>query len=355
MDSLLALIDGRTVAVVGNQTSVVNDSIHLVDTLLSRKVNIVKVFSPEHGFRGTGSAGQKIDNSIDAKTGIPIISLYGAHKKPTKSDLHGVDFVIFDIQDVGVRFYTYISTLHYVMEACAELNLSLLVLDRPNPNGDYIDGPVLELKHRSFVGMHPVPVVHGMTIGEYALMVNGEKWLKDQKKCDLTVLTCLNYQHDMRYILPIPPSPNLRSEISVRLYPSLCFFEGTTVSVGRGTDQPFELYGHPELDPTDFNFTPKSQMGAIYPKHQNISCGGVYLGEEPINSRFSLDYLMTAINELGDPVSVINRKKFFILLSGTEKLYRQILAGYSEDEIRKTWQPDLEKFKQIRAKYLRYD
>ena len=336
MDSLLALIDGRTVAVVGNQTSVVNDSIHLVDTLLSRKVNIVKVFSPEHGFRGTGSAGQKIDNSIDAKTRIPIISLYGAHKKPTKFDLQGVDFVIFDIQDVGVRFYTYISTLHYVMEACAELNLSLLVLDRPNPNGDYIDGPVLELKHRSFVGMHPVPVVHGMTIGEYALMVNGEKWLKDQKKCDLTVLTCLNYQHDMRYILPIPPSPNLRSEISVRLYPSLCFFEGTTVSVGRGTDQPFELYGHPELDPTDFNFTPKSQMGAIYPKHQNISCGGVYLGEEPINSRFSLDYLMAAINELGDPVSVINRKKFFILLSGTEKLYRQILAGSSEDEIRQT-------------------
>jgi uncharacterized protein YbbC (DUF1343 family) len=355
MDTLIALIDGRTVAVVGNQTSVVNDSIHLVDTLLSRKVNIVKVFSPEHGFRGTGSAGQKIDNSIDAKTRIPIISLYGAHKKPTKFDLQGVDFVIFDIQDVGVRFYTYISTLHYVMEACAESNISLLVLDRPNPNGDYIDGPVLELKHRSFVGMHPVPVVHGMTIGEYALMVNGEKWLKDQKKCDLTVLTCLNYQHDMRYILPIPPSPNLRSEISVRLYPSLCFFEGTTVSVGRGTDQPFELYGHPELDPTDFNFTPKSQMGAIYPKHQNISCGGVYLGEEPINSRFSLDYLMAAINELGDPVSVINRKKFFILLSGTEKLYRQILAGSSEDEIRQTWQPDLEKFKQIRAKYLCYD
>ena len=355
MDTLIALIDGRTVAVVGNQTSVVNDSIHLVDTLLSRKVNIVKVFSPEHGFRGTGSAGQKIDNSIDAKTRIPIISLYGAHKKPTKFDLQGVDFVIFDIQDVGVRFYTYISTLHYVMEACAESNISLLVLDRPNPNGDYIDGPVLELKHRSFVGMHPVPVVHGMTIGEYALMVNGEKWLKDQKKCDLTVLTCLNYQHDMRYILPIPPSPNLRSEISVRLYPSLCFFEGTTVSVGRGTDQPFELYGHPELDPTDFNFTPKSQTGAIYPKHQNISCGGVYLGEEPINSRFSLDYLMAAINELGDPVSVINRKKFFILLSGTEKLYRQILAGSSEDEIRQTWQPDLEKFKQIRAKYLCYD
>ena len=355
MDSLISLIDGRAVAVVGNQTSVLNDSIHLVDTLLSRKVNIVKVFSPEHGFRGTGSAGQKIDNSLDAKTGIPIISLYGAHKKPTKSDLEGIDFVIFDIQDVGVRFYTYISTLHYVMEACAELNIALLVLDRPNPNGDYIDGPVLELKHRSFVGMHPVPVVHGMTIGEYALMVNGEKWLKDQKKCDLTVLTCLNYKHDMRYVLPIPPSPNLRSEISVRLYPSLCFFEGTTVSVGRGTDQPFELYGHPKLDSTDFNFTPKSQMGAIYPKHQNITCGGVYLGEEPNNSKFTLAYLIAAIDELGDPMSVINRKKFFILLSGTENLYRQILAGHSEDEIRKTWQSDLEIFKQIRAKYLCYD
>jgi uncharacterized protein YbbC (DUF1343 family) len=355
MDSLVALLAGKSIAIVGNQTSVLKDSIHLVDTLIARNIDVIKVFSPEHGFRGKGSAGQKIDNSMDAKTGIPIISLYGSHKKPSKSDMAGVSLVVFDIQDVGVRFYTYISTLHYVMEACAEYNIPIVVLDRPNPNGDYIDGPVLEMEHRSFVGMHPVPVVHGMTIGEYALMINGENWLKDSLQCDLKVLRCLNYSHNMKYSLPVAPSPNLRSDIAVRLYPSLCFFEGTTVSVGRGTAQPFELYGHPNLEKSVFRFKPKSQTGAVYPKHQNIECGGVYLGDEPMTSRFSLAYLLEAIRELGDPVSTINRKKFFILLSGTEKLYNQIIKGLSEEKIRKTWAADLKAYKKMRTKYLQYN
>jgi uncharacterized protein YbbC (DUF1343 family) len=355
MEELIEIIGSRSVALVGNQTSVLNNNTHLVDTLLSRDLKLVKVFSPEHGFRGTASAGQKINNSKDEKTGLPIVSLYGDHKKPTKEDLANIELVIFDIQDVGVRFYTYISTLHYVMEACAELGLPVLVLDRPNPNGDYIDGPILELAHRSFVGMHPVPVVHGMTIGEYALMINGEHWLKDSVQCNLTILPCKNYSHEMVYSLPIPPSPNLRSDISIRLYPSLCFFEGTTVSVGRGTDHPFELYGHPDMDKDEFSFKPKSTMGAVYPKHQNIECGGVNLIDESLASRFTLSYLIRALKLIGDPVSTINRKKFFILLSGTEKLYNQIISGMSENEIRKTWYRDLEDYRGMRAKYLKYD
>ena len=355
MEELLEKIGDRTVALVGNQTSILSMNQHLVDTLISRNVHLLKVFSPEHGFRGTQSAGQKIANSRDEKTGLPIVSLYGDHKKPTKEDLDNVELVVFDIQDVGVRFYTYISTLHNVMEACAEFGVPILVLDRPNPNGDYIDGPVLEMTHKSFVGMHPVPVVHGMTIGEYALMINGEYWLRDSLQCDLRVLECKNYHHSMHYSLPVPPSPNLRSDISIRLYPSLCFFEGTTISIGRGTVKPFELYGHPDLDKDNFSFKPKSMTGAVYPKHQNIQCGGVNLANEPLDSRFTLRYLIDALNLVGDPVSTINRKKFFVLLSGTEKLYNQIINGLSEKEIRKTWDSDLEAYSVIRAKYLIYD
>tara|TARA_Y100001933_G_scaffold66802_1_gene67155 strand:- start:198 stop:1424 length:1227 start_codon:yes stop_codon:yes gene_type:complete len=355
LDELIGIIGDRTIAIVGNQTSILSNSTHLVDTLLSRDVKLVKVFSPEHGFRGTVSAGQKIDNSKDNKTGLPIVSLYGDHKKPTRQDLKGLDLVIFDIQDVGVRFYTYISTLHYVMEACAEVGLPVLILDRPNPNGDYVDGPVLEIAHKSFVGMHPVPVVHGMTIGEYALMINGERWLKDSIQCDLQILECQNYHHAMRYSLPVPPSPNLRSDISIRLYPSLCFFEGTTISVGRGTAQPFELYGHPRMDKGNFSFKPKSMMGAMYPKHLNLTCGGVNLNKEPLDSRFTLRYLLDALSIIGDPVSTINRKNFFVLLSGTETLYNQIVNGLSEDEIRKTWQRDLAAYSEVRARYLKYD
>ena len=355
IEELIEIIGDRAVAVVGNQTSILGNATHLVDTLLRRDVQLIKVFSPEHGFRGKGSAGQKINDSKDEMTGLPIVSLYGDHKKPTKEDLANIELVIFDIQDVGVRFYTYISTLHNVMEACAEFGLPVLVLDRPNPNGDYIDGPVLEIAHKSFVGMHPVPVVHGMTIGEYALMINGEHWLKDSLQCDLKVLACKNYHHAMEYSLPVPPSPNLRSDISIRLYPSLCFFEGTTISVGRGTKQPFELYGHPDMDKDNFSFKPKSMMGAVYPKHQNLQCGGVNLSNESLDSRFTLHYLLDALKRTGDPVSTINRKKFFVLLSGSEKLYNQIINGLSEKEIRKTWRSDLDAYSAIRNKYLRYD
>ena len=355
IEELIEIIGDRAVAVVGNQTSILGNATHLVDTLLRRDVQLIKVFSPEHGFRGKGSAGQKINDSKDEMTGLPIVSLYGDHKKPTKEDLANIELVIFDIQDVGVRFYTYISTLHNVMEACAEFGMPVLVLDRPNPNGDYIDGPVLEIAHKSFVGMHPVPVVHGMTIGEYALMINGEHWLKDSLQCDLKVLACKNYHHAMEYSLPVPPSPNLRSDISIRLYPSLCFFEGTTISVGRGTKQPFELYGHPDMDKDNFSFKPKSMMGAVYPKHQNLQCGGVNLSNESLDSRFTLHYLLDALKLTGDPVSTINRKKFFVLLSGSEKLYNQIINGLSEKEIRKTWRSDLDAYSAIRNKYLRYD
>ena len=355
IDELLDIIGDRTVAVVGNQTSILSNTVHLVDTLVNRNVQLMKVFSPEHGFRGKGSAGQKIDDSKDDKTGLPIVSLYGDHKKPTKEDLANIELVIFDIQDVGVRFYTYISTLHNVMEACAEYGIPVLVLDRPNPNGDYIDGPILEMAHRSFVGMHPVPVVHGMTIGEYAFMINGEQWLKDSLQCDLKVLACKNYHHAMQYSLPVPPSPNLCSDISIRLYPSLCFFEGTTLSVGRGTEHPFELYGHPDMDKDNFSFKPQSMMGAVYPKHQNLLCGGVNLSTEPLDSRFTLRYLIDALKRTGNPVSTINRKKFFVLLSGTERLYNQIIGGLSEKEIRKTWRQDLEAYSAIRTRYLMYD
>mgnify|MGYP002870470734 CR=1 FL=1 len=355
LDELIEIIGDRTIAIVGNQTTRLGNQTHLVDTLVNRNIQLLKVFSPEHGFRGSVSAGQKIDNSVDKKTGLSIVSLYGDHKKPTKKDLANVELVIFDIQDVGVRFYTYISTLHYVMESCAEFGIPMIVLDRPNPNGDYTDGPVLDTAYRSFVGMHPVPIVHGMTVGEYALMINGEYWLKDSLQCDLRILKCKNYHHSMRYSLPVPPSPNLRSDIAIRLYPSLCFFEGTTISVGRGTEQPFELYGHPDMDKYNFSFKPKSMMGAIYPKHQNIQCGGVNLANEPLDSRFTLHYLQDALNLVGDPVSTINRKKFFVLLSGTENLYNQIINGLSEKEIRKTWVNELEAYRVIRTKYLIYD
>jgi len=248
-------LNGKKIAVVGNQTSMVGKQ-HLVDTLLALKLNVIKVFAPEHGFRGDIDAGEKVHTVTDEKTGLPIISLYGTNKKPQKEQLEDVDIVIYDIQDVGVRFYTYISTLHYVMEACAENGKQLVVLDRPNPNGHYVDGPVREPEFRSFIGMHPVPIVYGMTIGEYAMMINGEGWLDDKMKCKLWVIPCRNYTHKSRYVLPVPPSPNLRSELSITLYPSLCLFEATTVSVGRGTSQPFEVFGHPKFPIGNFSFVP---------------------------------------------------------------------------------------------------
>ena len=327
------------VAVVANQTSVVKTNweqpgritygTHLVDTLLAEGVNITKIFCPEHGFRGTAAAGAHVDNSVDPKTGLPIISLYGKNKKPTPKQMKDIDAVIFDLQDVGCRFYTYISTLHYVMEACAEANIPLIVLDRPNPNGHYVDGPVLDTATcRSFVGMHPVPVVYGMTIGEYALMINGEGWLAGGEKCDLTVVPMQGYQRDsVGYELPVPPSPNLRNAHAIALYPSLCLFEGTNCGVGRGTDYPFEwvTYGTDTLD----------------------------LRQEIAPTAFSLKYLIEMYRRVPSGKFFL-KSNFFEKLAGNGDLRKQIEAGMSEEEIRATWQPALDRFKQIRKKYLIY-
>ena len=349
-------LTNKRIAVVSNQTSMVGD-VHLVDTLLALKLDVKKVFAPEHGFRGDADAGEKVKSTIDEKTGLPLISLYGSNKKPLPSQLADVDIVIYDIQDVGVRFYTYISTLHYVMEACAENNKQLVVLDRPNPNGHYIDGPIREPEHASFVGMHPVPIVYGMTIGEYAMMVNGERWLKDSLTCDLWVIPCKNYTHKTKYALPVPPSPNLRSEAAITLYPSLCLFEATTVSVGRGTAQPFEIYGHPKFPKGDFSFTPVATIGAKNPPHENKLCNGFDL-KKSMNRRkyeINLNYLIHAKELLGDSSTFIDQGTFFNHLAGTEKLKEQILSGWSAKEIRSTWEDGIEQFKKVRQKYLLYE
>lgn len=350
----LMLLKGKKVGVVGNQTSVIG-STHLVDSLLSLGINVVRVYSPEHGFRGDADAGQKINHEVDQKTGLQIVSLYGKNKKPTQEQIEDLDVILFDIQDVGVRFYTYISTLHYVMEAAAEASIPVLVLDRPNPNGHYIDGPVLDSQFESFVGMHKVPVVYGMTIGEYAKMINGEHWLKDSVVCDLTVIPCKGYVHTSEYDLPIAPSPNLRTANSINLYPSLCFFEGTIVSVGRGTETPFEIYGHPKFKEGDFAFTPVSSFGSKHPKLENEKCKGYDLSEtKERKSQLDLGYLLNANKQL-EGVTWIDNPKFFNLLAGNDILIEQIKKGLSEDEIRQTWQDDLNQFKLIRSKYLMYD
>jgi uncharacterized protein YbbC (DUF1343 family) len=355
MHLYLDSLRGKRIALVANQTTAIGNT-HLVDSLLSLGIQVVKVFSPEHGFRGNADAGEKIGNYADAKTGIQIISLYGNNKKPHPEQLADVDFVIYDIQDVGVRFYTYISTLHYVMEACAENNRTLIVLDRPNPNGHYIDGPIREEKHKSFIGMDPVPIVYGMTVGEYALMLNGENWLEKGAQCPLWIVPCKHYMHKSKYVLPIPPSPNLRSEVAINLYPSLCFFEATTVSVGRGTEKPFEVYGHPKFPDNGFSFTPVSSYGAKSPLWENTLC----YGRELTNSlrrrtyEINLTYLMEARSFLGDSIPFINAASFFDRLAGTSNLREQILAGKTESEIRDSWKEGIENFKMIRQKYLLY-
>ena len=352
LDSLV----GKKIAIVSNQTSMIGKT-HLVDTLMSLGVKIQKVFSPEHGFRGDADAGEKVSSSIDLKTGIPIISLYGKNKKPYPEQLADVDIVIYDIQDVGVRFYTYISTLHYVMESCAENGKPIIVLDRPNPNGHYIDGPVLESSQKSFVGMDPVPIVYGMTIGEYALMVNGEYWLSDSLQCNLWIVPCKFYFHKSKYILPVPPSPNLRSEAAITLYPSLCLFEATTVSVGRGTEKPFEVYGHPNFPNKGYTFKPISCFGAKSPLCENITCYGFDL-KSTLKKRsyeLNLNWLIQAKILLGDSINFINQSAFFNRLAGNNKLQEQILSGMSSKDIRATWKPGLDNFKKIRQRYLLYD
>ncbi|MFV0530993.1 MAG: exo-beta-N-acetylmuramidase NamZ domain-containing protein [Flavobacteriales bacterium] len=349
----LSLLKNKRVGVVTNQTGQIKNQ-HLVDFLLSKGIQITTIFSPEHGFRGEADAGEKVKDGKDPKTGLPIISLYGKNRKPTTSQLINIDVLLFDIQDVGVRFYTYISTLHYVMEAAAEQNKKIIVLDRPNPNAHYIDGPILEKEYKSFIGMHPVPVVYGMTIGEYAKMINGEKWLEKGLVADLHVIKIDHYTHQMPYELPIQPSPNLPNAQSISLYPSLCFFEGTTVSVGRGTDFPFQVYGAPYLK-GDFQFIPNPNQGAKQPKNQGEVNYGTDLRNYPKLNRLNLSWLIEA-REQNRPLSDTFwlKNNFINLLAGTKKLRQQIDQGMNEDQIRATWQPDLDQFKKIRKKYLLY-
>ncbi|MBE7629555.1 exo-beta-N-acetylmuramidase NamZ family protein [Tenacibaculum piscium] len=355
----LSKLKGKNVAIVANQTSTVSikgRSKHIIDYLYTdENIAVKKVFAPEHGFRGKADAGETVIDGVDTKTQLPIISLYGKNKKPSQTQLKNIDVVIFDIQDVGARFYTYISSLHYVMEACAEAKIPVIILDRPNPNAHYIDGPVLEMKHTSFVGMHPVPVVYGMTIGEYGQMINGENWLKNSLnnniKCDLTVIPLENYTHNTPYNLPIKPSPNLPNATAINLYPSLCFFEGTNVSAGRGTDKQFQIYGAPYLKKTPFSFTPQANEGAKHPKYKAQICHGENLQGNKKLSSLNLSWLLKTYKEAPKKYFFTT---FFTKLAGTKKLQHQIEQGLSEKEIKKSWQKEISEFKKIRAKYLLY-
>ncbi len=357
-DEYLHLLEGKKVALTVNHTSFVGD-IHLVDFLISKGVDVKRIYAPEHGFRGQADAGATVKNGRDEKTGLPIISLYGKRKKPLPEDVEGIDFIIFDIQDVGARFYTYISTMHYVMEAAAENNIPVLILDRPNPNGHYIDGPILEDDFRSFVGMHKIPVVHGLTVAELAQMINGEKWLKNGVQCDLHFVKCENYTHNSSYVLPIKPSPNLPNMHSIYLYPSLCFFEGTDVNAGRGTEKQFQVYGHPSYPEKTFSYTPISRPGAKYPKHQNKECFGVDLSGEALHTlreqkKINLDYLIQFYHKFPNKNSFFLKNNFMDKLAGTDALRKDILAGKSEAEIRRSWKRGIDEYKLMREKYLLY-
>lgn len=353
-DNYLPLLKNKNVGIVTNQTGILSNKIHLVDFLINKKINLVKIYAPEHGFRGTADAGELIKDGRDTKTNLPIISLYGNNKKPKAEQLTGIDIIIFDLQDVGARFYTYISSLHYVMEACAENNISLMILDRPNPNGGIIDGPVLEKEFTSFVGMHQIPVLHGMTIAEYAKMINGEKWLKNGMQCKLEIIPCLHYNRALPYSLLVKPSPNLPNDQSINLYASLCFFEGTNVSVGRGTEKQFQIYGSPYLENHGFSFTPKPNLGAKDPVWNGQECFGEDLSQIEKVNRLELKWLLKAYEEnLRTKNPFFN--DFFTKLAGTKTLQQQIENGVSETEIRKSWEKRLKEFKEIRKKYLIYN
>jgi len=354
----LPLLKDKKIAIVANQTSVIfkdennRKHTHLIDSLISLNINVTKVFSPEHGFRGKADASEKVANGIDVKTGLPIISLYGKNKKPTVEQLNGIDLVVFDIQDVGVRFYTYISTLHYVMEACAELDIPVMVLDRPNPNGHYIDGPTLESEHKSFVGMHNVPLVYGMTIGEYAQMINGEKWLKNNVKCNLTIVELSDYTHQSFYHLAIRPSPNLPNDKAINLYPSLGFFEGTTINAGRGTENQFQQYGAPFFPKSEYSYTPEPNFGSKYPKHQGELCYGVNLKNENRLNTVNIQWLIDAYNKTPKDKDFFGST--FTIHAGNELLEQQLIEKKSAQEIHNSWIPKIEAFKKIRVKYLLY-
>jgi uncharacterized protein YbbC (DUF1343 family) len=375
MEVYLPYLKGKTVAIFANPTSTVKNT-HLVDTLLKRGVNIVKIFGPEHGFRGTADAGEHVNDVKDKATGIPVVSLYGDHKKPTPEDFKGVDILIFDIQDVGVRFYTYISSLQYYLEAALENHKPLLILDRPNPNGFYVDGPVLDMKYKSFIGMQPIPIVYGMTIGEYALMLAGENMLSATANAinaynittkptadtpfHVTVIKCKNYDHNSKYILPVMPSPNLKTMQSIYLYPSTCFFEGTIFSEGRGTDAPFQIFGHPLLPKNLFAFTPKPNAGAKTSKCFYKQCYGWYINGtneeilEKVNGRIQLKYFIEAYKLFAGKDSFFLKNNFISKLAGNDIFQQQIKNGNTEAEIRKSWVPKLLAFKKIRKKYLLY-
>ena len=355
IDAYIPLLKQKKVGIVAHQASVISsakNTIHLIDLLRKKNISIQKVFAPEHGFRGTADAGEKVGNQIDSKTQLPIISLYGKNRKPNKEQLKGIEVMVFDLQDVGVRFYTYLSTLHNVMEACAENNIPLIVLDRPNPNAHYIDGPVLNLEHKSFVGMHPVPIVYGMTIGEYAQMINGEKWLSNSIKCDLTVIPLKNYTHQTTYELTVRPSPNLPNKQSIALYPSLCLLEPTKVSIGRGTDLQFQVYGHPGFPKTDFSYVPKSNFGSKNPKHKGQICYGENLTTVNPPSKIELKWLLNAYSNFSEKDSFF--LKGFERISGVSNLKKQLIEGANEKTIRDSWTDGLNEFKKIRIKYLLY-
>ncbi len=350
----LPLLKGKKVGIVANQSSLIGKT-HLVDSIISLDISVQKIFSPEHGFRGNQDAGALVKDGKDLKTGLPILSLHGKHRKPAPEHLKGIDVMVFDIQDVGVRFYTYISTMHYVMEACAEANIPVVILDRPNPNGDYVAGPILDTTYQSFVGMHPIPVVHGMTVGELAQMINAEGWLANSISCDLTVIPCKNYTHQTPYSLPIKPSPNLPNDQSIRLYPSLCFFEPTQVSIGRGTYFPFQVIGFPGNTDGTFTFTPKSIKGmSSSPKHQDVACRGLNLQEISPVPTFTLEYLVDAFRAYPNPNEFFTNERFFDLLAGTNTVRLQLIDGKSAEEIEASWQIELDIFKEKRIKYLLY-
>lgn len=357
-EAYLPLLKDKKVGIVTNQTGILTNKTHLVDFLLEKKVNLQKIYAPEHGFRGTADAGELIKDGKDTKTQLPIVSLYGNNKKPKPEQLTGIDIMIFDLQDVGARFYTYISSLHYVMEACTENNIPLIVLDRPNPNGNIVDGPILEKEFKSFVGMHQIPVLHGMTIGEYAKMINGEKWLNPSTssgqaiQCQLIVIPCLNYKRNMSYSLLAKPSPNLPNDQAINLYASLCLFEGTNVSMGRGTEKQFQIYGSPFLPKSNFSFTPKPNLGAKEPTYKDQLCYGEDLSAFAKVNQLELKWLIKAYQTTSDKTKFFN--DFFTKLAGTKKLQQQIEAGTSELDIRNSWKKGIEDFKLMRKPYLLY-
>lgn len=354
MDILLPLLEEKKIALVVNQTSCLTDGTHLLDTLFVQNVSVVKVFAPEHGFRGDADAGETVRNGRDVKTNTPIVSLYGNNKKPTKAQLSDVDVVIFDIQDVGARFFTYISTMHYVIEACAENNKECIILDRPNPN-DYIDGPILNPKYKSFVGMHPIPVLHGLTVGELAQMINGEGWLAKKIKCNLRVVSMEGWKHGQAYSLPVKPSPNLPNDQAIKLYPSLCFFEATNISVGRGTYFPFQIIGFPDSKYGSFTFMPKPLPGFDKnPLQKDKLCYGIDLREEKAPEGLSLMYLLDFYKKSGLGFSFFKSPDFMDKLAGTSLLREQIIKGMDEEAIRMTWVKELDSYKTIRKKYLLY-